>query len=169
MRHVCSAALFALGLLWPGPAGAQVQSYRLEVRGLGSPFLAYGLERVLVAIEGVRDVELGMAEGSVGIALVPGATLMPDAIVEGVREAGLELVRVEATVRGSLRGSGERTRLIFDGGGPLSFVLLPGPASDALESMRAEGTEPLQVRGPVVRHGDRWGLGLESVGKVPEG
>ena len=159
--------LFGAVAVEPGSARAEVRSYTLAVAGLGCAFRAFGLERELYALDGVRRVTLQLAEGRVAVELTPEATVMPAAIEERVRAAGLVLEDMEATALGTVRGAGREARLLL--GGNRVFRLLPGDASEALGALVTAGKRSVEVSGAVRRHGDGWGLDVVTVREPDEG
>ena len=84
--------LFVLILLMPlTMANATPLSYALQVEGLACPFCAYGIEKKLSTIEGVKDIEVNIKQGEVIVTLVEGATLSEALAREKVEDAGFSL------------------------------------------------------------------------------
>lgn len=159
-----SVALAGAAVLWlalPGWAAAGVHSYELHVEGTACLFRAFGLERTLGRLDGVRHVEVEPATGAIHVTLGPDATIMPEELAEPIEDAGMRLVSVSVVARGTVRGSAEGGRLIV--GGSRAFVLLEGPATDELRPLLADGHRALELRGPLTRHGDGWGMAVEAV------
>jgi len=73
------------------PANAQessTQSATIQVDGLSCPFCAYGLEKHLKKINGVKGVEINMKTGIATVALKAGAQVDDTALSEAVKKAG---------------------------------------------------------------------------------
>jgi mercuric ion binding protein len=87
--HIVTLVL-GLALCLP-PAAAAPQGYRLRVDGLACPFCAYGIEKKLGALEGVRRIEVDIASGTVAVTMTEGATLDEEAAGKAVEEAGFTL------------------------------------------------------------------------------
>lgn len=77
-----------IGLLWALNAFAGDPVYEVGVDGLACPFCAYGVEKQLSRVSGVREVETDIAKGVVVLRVEPGASLDEDAVRDAVRKAG---------------------------------------------------------------------------------
>jgi len=71
--------LLMITLLWIAPstllaaAVSDMQSATIQVDGLSCPFCAYGLEKHLKKIKGVKYVEINMKSGNVIVQMKPDA------------------------------------------------------------------------------------------------
>ncbi len=65
--------------------------YRIEVDGLACPFCAYGIEKKLLAVQGVEGVETHIGEGVVMVTMEEGIALDEAVAKQAVREAGFTL------------------------------------------------------------------------------
>ena len=84
--------LFVLILLMPlTPANAEPISYALQVEGLACPFCAYGIEKKLSTIEGVKDIEVDVKQGEIIVTMAEGATMSEELAREKVEDAGFSL------------------------------------------------------------------------------
>ncbi len=93
--------LAAAVLATPGQAQETKPAYTVEVDGLACPFCAYGIEKQILALEGVQTVETDIKSGTVTVTMAPGLTLDEDAARKAVEAAGF-------TMRGFKRhGAGE--------------------------------------------------------------
>ncbi len=81
-------SLLLIGLLWALCAFAEDPVYEVGVDGLACPFCAYGVEKQLSRVSGVREVETDVAKGVVVLRVEPGASLDEDAVRDAVRRAG---------------------------------------------------------------------------------
>lgn len=100
MAIVLSLVLVATGV------SAAPAAYRLQVDGLACPFCAYGIEKKLGALEGVRSVETHLKDGVVIVIMKEGVTLDEATIAKAVKEAGFKLRKLEP-VRSAPQGSPE--------------------------------------------------------------
>ncbi len=75
------------------PLGAQAGTpiYALQVDGLACPFCAFGIEKQLNTIEGVRDTAVDLAQGVVIVSMTEGSTLAEEVAREKVKNAGFSL------------------------------------------------------------------------------
>jgi len=85
----------AFTLMAPTAFAAQ-QSYKLRVDGLACPFCAYGVEKQINAIKGVRRIEVDIASGTVLVTMAEGASLDEAAARKAVKAAGFSLRGFEA-------------------------------------------------------------------------
>lgn len=162
MRAGCKHLICLVCLLaWSATASAQVRSYHLEVDGMSCLFRAFGLERALLSVEAVGEVELSPAEGRVDVTMVPDTLVLPEAIQDRVRASGLTLRGLSATIRGEVY----RDLLVAHRTG---FTLLPGDGSEHLAKLLAAGARTVEVRGALQRHGDDWALVISSVSRPDE-
>ncbi len=66
-------------------------AYTVEVDGLACPFCAYGIEKQLLAIEGVATVDTDIKLGSVTVTMQTGSMLAEDAARKAVEAAGFTI------------------------------------------------------------------------------
>lgn len=86
-------AVMVLALLIASAALAAGPSYRIEVDGLACPFCAYGIEKKLSAIAGVKRLETRIEDGSVLVTMQDGVSLDEATVREAVSTAGFSLRR----------------------------------------------------------------------------
>lgn len=72
-------------------AWAAGAAYRLHVDGLACPFCAYGLEKKLGAVHGVRGVDTQIKDGTVTVMMEDGESLDETAARQAVKDAGFSL------------------------------------------------------------------------------
>ncbi len=84
----------ALALLWSLPLFAAPQ-YALSVDGLACPFCAYGIEKKLLSVEGVKRIDVDIDAGRVIVTMDEGATLEEPAARQAVNDAGFTLRKFE--------------------------------------------------------------------------
>lgn len=83
--------LLATAVTW-----AQSPVYTISVDGLSCPFCAYGVEKQLKRLEGVKQVEVDVAKGQVVVSMNEGKTLERGQAVEAVKKAGFTLRSFES-------------------------------------------------------------------------
>ena len=66
-------------------------SYVLQIDGLACPFCAYGIEKSLSKVSGVKSVETNIKSGVVVVVMRAGASLSEAAADRAVRDAGFTL------------------------------------------------------------------------------
>ncbi|MBI1330933.1 MAG: copper chaperone [Alphaproteobacteria bacterium] len=65
--------------------------YKIVVDGLACPFCAYGIEKKLNAIDGVRNVQTDIASETVTVTMAPGKTLDKAAAARAIKDAGFTM------------------------------------------------------------------------------
>lgn len=75
----------------PISAWAQGPEYRVGVDGLACPFCAYGVEKQLQKLDGVRTVDVDLAKGEVVITTEDGKVLNEGQAEAAVKKAGFSL------------------------------------------------------------------------------
>ena len=84
----------------PAALGQQADNrYKLYVDGLACPFCAYGVEKKVTGLKGVRKIEIDIDAGIVAVTMVDGATLDEAAAKRAVDQAGFSLRRFEAPAK----------------------------------------------------------------------
>ena len=83
------AIVLALSVFAAGVALGEGRAvYEVRVDGLACPFCVHGLEKQLLAIEGVETVETDIKTGIVTVAMYEGVLLAEDAARNAVEDAG---------------------------------------------------------------------------------
>lgn len=91
MRKPTTAVVLALGvILWSGGAGAD-DLYELRVDGLACPFCAYGIEKMLNEVEGVKNLDISINKGVVSVTLEDGSRFTEETARQIVEDAGFTL------------------------------------------------------------------------------
>lgn len=90
-QALLGAVLAALVLAGPTQAQDKKPVYTVEVDGLACPFCAYGIEKQLLAIEGVETVETDIQSGTVTVTMRPGSALDDHAARRAVEAAGFTM------------------------------------------------------------------------------
>ncbi len=89
-------------LLTATAAFAEPQAYELQVDGLACPFCAYGVEKQLSRIEGVKTIDTDIATSTITVTTADGAALDESAAQRAVEAAGFSLrdfQEVQATAK----------------------------------------------------------------------
>ncbi len=90
-------------LLLAMPASAEFLSAELSVNGLSCPFCVFGIEKKLLDVPGVSDVEVFLDEGRIAIKFeVESAATVKD-LEEAVRKAGFEVVGLTVETNGAIQ------------------------------------------------------------------
>ncbi len=93
MKRILGVLLLLAGLVLT--AGNHVvmadETYRLRVDGLACPFCAYGAEKKLKALQGVKRVKVYINKGVIVLTLRQGAVLSRQQVERLIKEAGFSL------------------------------------------------------------------------------
>lgn len=89
LRRMMLASILLAGFL---PAAyARDTVYALQVDGLACPFCAYGIEKKLSSLKGVKDIQVDIKKGEVIVTMTEGANLSEQLAREKVKDAGFSL------------------------------------------------------------------------------
>ncbi len=80
-----------LAMLWSSQMAWAETEYRVGVDGLACPFCAYGIEKKLSSIHGVKDIKVDIKKGEVIVTMAEGVNLSEQLAREKVRDAGFTL------------------------------------------------------------------------------
>lgn len=83
-----AAFIFLAGVAQARNGGRE---YAFQVDGLACPFCAYGIEKRLNAVDGVAELKIDIASGTVTVIMVEGKTLDEATATKAVAAAGFTL------------------------------------------------------------------------------
>lgn len=78
-------------LVWNQMVWAEKPQYRVVVDGLACPFCAYGIEKQLQKLDGVKAVETDIKQGHLMVRMQDGETLLKAQAEQAVKKAGFSL------------------------------------------------------------------------------
>ena len=153
---------------------AQISQVTVKVDGLACAFCAYGLQKGLKRVEGVRDVKVYVDAGKAELQFKKGVPAGLEEIAPTVKKAGYTPAEIRIEATGRLVDWNGRPALAIDGSG--EKLLLNG--SDALKRLRqdlkAKGdSAKVTVAGtleqvmPAEHHGHPLTLRLEKFNTAP--
>lgn len=90
MRLCLYAAVLTLASAW-APAATADEAYKLRVDGWVCAYCAYGVEKKLRAVEGVKDIEVHVYEGYAVVTTEDDAGFDEASARRAVRDAGFTL------------------------------------------------------------------------------
>lgn len=105
------------------PAKAEIESITLRVDGLACPFCAYGLEKKIIRLKGVKSYDADLKKGKVFVSLKPGAQIELSSLSKAVKEAGFTLKSIFFRVKGKIKQS-EKGLILVAEGSKEKFILL---------------------------------------------
>ncbi len=91
MKNIPASIITLVMLLVPLGVNAAPMAYLLQVDGLACPFCAFGIEKRLNTIEGVRDTVVDLEQGIVVVSMTEGSMLTEEVAREKVKDAGFTL------------------------------------------------------------------------------
>ena len=114
--------IFLMGSFFPRAAHSRILEVTITVEGLACPFCAYGIEKKLKRVEGVRSIDIEMNRGVVVLAAEKDHSVNIRQIPGAVKDSGFSLGRMKVRVTGIARL--EDGKFIIQYGGPdeLFFV-----------------------------------------------
>mgnify|MGYP005641897507 FL=1 len=90
---LCLVLILLSGVeLW---AKEEAQKVLIKVEGLYCPFCSYGLEKQVKKLEGFKNVQINIKEGTAEIEFKPGVRISEKAILTAVEDAGFDLAEVD--------------------------------------------------------------------------
>ncbi len=113
---------------------AQISQVTVKVDGLACAFCAYGLQKGLKRVEGVRDVKVYVDAGKAELQFKKGVQAGLEEIAPAVKKAGYTPAEIRIEATGRLVDWNDRPALAVDGSG--EKLLLNG--SDALKRLRQD-------------------------------
>ncbi|WP_461480654.1 heavy-metal-associated domain-containing protein [Porticoccus sp.] len=90
MIKIIRMLFLSASLVYVG-AWAQDPVYQVGVDGLACPFCAYGIEKQLQKLDGVKSVETDIAKGRVVVTMDDGKVLDRPLVEQAVKNAGFTL------------------------------------------------------------------------------
>jgi len=122
-------------ILFAIPANAGFRSAQLSVNGLSCPFCAFGIEKKLLDVPGVLDVEVFLDEGRVALTFEGDSEATVNDLEQAVRKAGFELSGLSLETDGEIQHPGQGdVRLVAHPG--MTFRL--GEGSDGSDQTNSE-------------------------------
>ena len=168
-RGVGFALSFIICLASISLAQAQLRTLTVYVDGMACPFCAYGIEKKLKRVEGVKSLYIDINAGTATLRAEEGRSVNLGQVPQAVRDSGFTAreMRVEAT--GIVRREDARRLLLQYGGAGESFYL-EGMDSALRERLieYAETGQKVSVRGTLKMRPEGWALRPESVEDVSE-
>jgi len=90
MKRWVAAITFGILIIGSNTAWAD-QVYKLRIDGLACPFCAYGVEKKLKSVKGVKSLEISINKGEAIVTLEDGATFTEDQTRQLIGDAGFAL------------------------------------------------------------------------------
>ena len=90
MKNWIIGTALAVSLMSGTPAMAD-QTYKLKIDGLACPYCAYGAEKKLKAVSGVKKVKIYINKGLVVVTLRDGAKFTKGQVQKLIKDAGFAL------------------------------------------------------------------------------
>ena len=91
MKRFTRSLVLGLSLVVASAVYAGSPTYRIQVDGLACPFCAYGLEKRLRKIDGVKEIKTDISAGAVTVKMEEGKTLGKEQARKAVKKAGFTL------------------------------------------------------------------------------
>ena len=140
--------------LFVAPAWAQVESATVAVDGMACPFCAYGVEKRLKKVRGVKSVRVNLRDNEATLLAKDGESIVVGEIPQAIKKAGFTSGAIEISAVGRLAGDARDGWRLKVGGHEESFSLtdLRRGFEEELQVLATKGA-PVRVKG-TVRHLD---------------
>lgn len=96
-------AIALLFLTFPVYAADGGPEISVKVDGMSCPFCAYGMEKKLKKLDGIRDLKIQVDKGVATLAFKQGATIDLDDIQARIRKGGFTPTQINGTLTGILK------------------------------------------------------------------
>jgi copper chaperone CopZ len=114
--------IFLTGSFLTRAAHSRILEVTITVEGLACPFCAYGIEKKLKRVEGVRSINIEMNRGIVVLAAEKDRSVNIREVPGAVKDSGFSLGRMKVRVTGIARRDGGKFLLQYGGSDELFFV-----------------------------------------------
>lgn len=162
-----AAIVVLLALLLAAPSGARVESASVVVQGMSCPFCAFGVEKRLKKVGGVRSVTVSTRDGLASLTAKDDQSIAVKEIPLAVEKAGFTpgTIRVEAVGVADKDAQGQWVLLVAGTNETLFLVNLPDGVEKQLRAL--DGASQVRVEGPIHELADNHpALTLETLEKV---
>lgn len=165
-----SIVLFCLLTFTVSGVSGQVSRITVSIDGLACPFCAYGVEKKLKRIEGVKSIRINIQEGNVVLSAKNGESININNIPMAVEDSGFTPRRIEVEAAGMIKVNqeGEVTLNLQGDAGRFVFSDLKRNERELLTSYAERGIY-LLIGGEVeLKSGGEWELTPVSIEEASE-
>ncbi len=133
----------------PRPTQAQVEKVEIRVDGLACPFCAYGLEKKLKDLKGVRNVKINVKDGQAALQNAAKQSIAVEKLESVVKNAGFTPREISLTVVGNVEQSNGKPVFSVTGSG-VEFILKKDDELQKLQSTLGGSHKPVRITGRLV-------------------
>ena len=146
--------IFLVGVLLlcignPRPTQAQVEKVEIRVDGLACPFCAYGLEKKLKDLKGVRNVKINVKDGQAALQNAAKQSIAVEKLESVVKNAGFTPREISLTVVGKVEQS-NGSPVFSATGSSVKFILKKDDQLQKLQSTLGGAHKPVRITGRLV-------------------
>ena len=155
--------------IFVAPAWAQVESATVAVNGMSCPFCAYGIEKRLKKVEGVRSVNISTKQGTARLVAKDQESIAVDQIPGAVKKAGFTAGGITVEVVGVITTDEQDRVALRVRGADQTFLLttFDTKEEEELRSLAEKGAS-VRVEGPLHDHVDELSaINPHKVEKIP--
>jgi len=136
------------------PVQAEISNVTVIVKGMACPFCAYGIEKRLGKVEGVKSVTVDLGRGKANLQVKEGHTININQVPSAVKEAGFTPGKIRILAVGTVNKKNGHIGLQVQGA-EQSFILseLKDPLKEELFSLLESG-KVIEVHGSAERQAD---------------
>jgi mercuric ion binding protein len=101
-RIIWGISFFYTVLILLNPASAEIQKLTIKIKGMACPFCAYGVEKKLKKVEGVKSIDIDIQKGLATLTAKEGQSIGISQIPQAIKDSGFTPDRITATVSGRI-------------------------------------------------------------------
>ncbi len=153
--------IWLLVLLSPSVLNAQIEQVPVMVNGMACPFCAYGVEKKLKKVEGVKSIEINIQKGIATLTAKENESIELGQVPGAIEDAGFTPDRIETVVSGTVILDRNGDLLLKIKNGENSFIIRGDP-----DRIRGYVDRKVRVTGETTMQ--REGIWIIRVEKVEE-
>ena len=150
-------------------AQAEIRSATVAVDGMSCPFCAYGIEKRLKKVEGVRSVDISTKQGTARLVAKDEESIAVDQIPGAVKKAGFTPGGITVEVVGAITTDEQDRVVLRVRGADQTFLIatFDTKMEEELRSLAAKGAL-VRVQGPLHDHVDELSaINPDQVEEIP--
>lgn len=169
-RGIQSMLISAIIILAAQISSAQIHSLTIVVEGMSCPFCAYGVEKKLKQVSGVKSIEIDMKDGTAALKAREGESINISQVPKAIKDTGFTPGDISITASGKVK-TDARQRLILQVSGLAQGLLLVDLKDDIRQRLGSlSGSEvAVEIQGLARELPDGvWAISPESMKEAPK-
>ena len=116
-------SVLAILLFFSMSSYAGVEKVTIMIKGMACPFCAYGVEKKLKSVKGVKDIDIDIQKGMARLTAEEGQSIEISQVPGAIEDSGFTPDRITATVTGRIERNEEGNLILKSGEGQRTFYL----------------------------------------------